>query len=195
MAPGKIGAVGAAAAVALGCAGAAEALYGPLPFALSVRPSNTLPTADAHSARSFCVGLPAHSLGPSIAQKRAGSNYGKLDEEAAMRELERSLRTRACLPSLHARVLALPSDGGWERTPSCLRSGSQGGLRTYAWVSVDEPRWVGDDLNLVVHVSSAVDAGQQPPWWRLLDAPRRYATICMLEGCVCDLLSTRAHGS
>lgn len=177
------------AASVVGLAAAAECIKGPLPFALSAAPSAP-PPADVQSPQSFCAGLPAHSLGPSIAQKRSGSNYGKLNEEEAMRQLERSLRASTGSSPVLARLLALPSPDGWERTASCLRSAPQDGLRMYAWVSVAEPKWVGDDLSLVVHVCSAADPGHQPAWWRSAAAPRRYAAICTLERCVGSLLAT-----
>lgn len=179
--------VAGATIAGVAAAGAAEALCGPLPFARSALPSPP-PIGEVRSPQSFCVGLAAHALPSSIAQRKPGSNYGKLDEEAAMRELERALRARTCASPLVARLLALPPRDGWERAPLCLRSAAHDGVRTYVWVSVKDPRWVGDDLDLVVHVCTALDADHATPSWASLTVPRRYAALCVLEACVRELL-------
>jgi hypothetical protein len=137
---------------------------------------------------SYCVTIPARELGPAILHKRAGSNYGKLDESSATQLLHRSLGAHARASPTVEWMLALPDGSVWEPAAEsgvCARA--SGGMLAYAWVSVKEPGWVGDDLELVLHVCSAADAEHLAPWWRTLAMPRRYAALCTLESCAAKL--------
>jgi hypothetical protein len=170
-----------------------EASYGPLPFALVTVPSSPPPdlqlSLQPGSVQSYAVAIPARRLGPAIAKRKLGSNYGMLDAEAALGLLHDSLRTRTSARPSNALLLGFSDGCSWERFGACIATHDERGMLTFAWVSIKEPRYVGDDMDLVVHVCSTADAEGSPPWWRLLALPRRYAAISMLADCERELIA------
>lgn len=175
----------AAAVVGGGVAavGALELFTGPFPFALSV-----LPSAEDDA---YCVALPVHVLAPGMVQRRAASNYAKVDEDAARAQLLRVVQVGSA--SIPARLLGLrdvreeqpaPAE---QPPPRGVMASSAQGVAVRAWATVQEPRWVGDEHLMVLSVSPRCG----------LDKPvQRYASLCLLRQCaegMCAPAGSQSH--